>query len=900
MKKLDGIFPVWGPYSKKYMGISRIVDEEMKRGIRFDCTAAPMIFGSGARVPNTTVPCGCRAWHCNRDYSYFSYRFDLENKDDVFSEVSYIRLSDESILIRTEIVNNTPIIQNCLINYFMSLEYRNEEVWSASLPEKSCFVKADRYDLFEYAHRRPWDEQNPDACRKGVFDDKNFTGEKGLGDRTPKSQRGLYAPFGCEMGDRVIYSTDARQSWDHPCLCVRYRTVTGSQPSFVLNGETTLTFPLSKELSIARFELEKTPESLELVSLGTGGLELDFLAIVESGDANEVGIVRKINDVVPKAEVSKLGEGENAGTLSVLEYPETDGDYRLMAFDKNVRIRSVPTGCLEDCVSSRLSNSDVTFDRLTAPFSSSFRAKHSDPGYFHNVLIHTILVQPNSKEVRYSVLSKGETEYLTVGQYEALAEKKIAEYKSAEEFYLNEAGRTYCLSNELLKSAALTNVVYPISRYDRYVIHFTPGKRWDSLYTWDTGFIALAFLLYAPEYAEYLLELYLSDKGNPDFAFVLHGSPVPMQFYVYEELIKSNDRKIAEKYYDRLKLYYDFYLGKIRGSTTAKFKSGLLTTYDYWYSSSGMDDYPAQMAAIHDGILGRVAPVISSAQAIRIAKIMCTAAKLIGRETEEYSEDIVKLSDALQRYSWNEESGYFSFVVHDKEQMPVGKYTLASGEDHNRGTEGVYPLVSGICTDEQIERLLGHLKSEKEMLSRYGISAVDIGAPYYKVDGYWNGNIWFPHQWLLFRTMLDLGEADFAFEIAKRALNIWKRECEYSYYTFEMVNVETGRGGWFHNFSGLSMPLNRWAAAYYKPGTVTAGFDTYISKAEFSDDNSKADLCLLKPKGKKCTVIVTLNDGFSYKASANCELKTASRFQGEIELQLPASAERIEVMLTAK
>ena len=44
MKKLDGIFPVWGPYSKKYMGISRIFDKEMKRGIRFDCTAAPRAF----------------------------------------------------------------------------------------------------------------------------------------------------------------------------------------------------------------------------------------------------------------------------------------------------------------------------------------------------------------------------------------------------------------------------------------------------------------------------------------------------------------------------------------------------------------------------------------------------------------------------------------------------------------------------------------------------------------------------------------------------------------------------------------------------------------------------------------------------------------------------------------
>lgn len=31
-------------FKKKYMGISRIVDEEMKRGIRFDCTAAPRAF----------------------------------------------------------------------------------------------------------------------------------------------------------------------------------------------------------------------------------------------------------------------------------------------------------------------------------------------------------------------------------------------------------------------------------------------------------------------------------------------------------------------------------------------------------------------------------------------------------------------------------------------------------------------------------------------------------------------------------------------------------------------------------------------------------------------------------------------------------------------------------------
>ena len=34
MQKIKSVMPLWGPYSKKYSGISRIVDHAYERGVR--------------------------------------------------------------------------------------------------------------------------------------------------------------------------------------------------------------------------------------------------------------------------------------------------------------------------------------------------------------------------------------------------------------------------------------------------------------------------------------------------------------------------------------------------------------------------------------------------------------------------------------------------------------------------------------------------------------------------------------------------------------------------------------------------------------------------------------------------------------------------------------------------
>lgn len=899
-------FPAWGPYGKKYMGLSRIAEHKYKKGIRFDLTVAPSIFGGDIKIPNVTVPSGCHPWLSSADYSFYSYRYDLEWKDRVYADVSFSRITDESILVRTEIVNNSELVQNCLINFFCSVEYPYPYYTYIETPEKCVYKDALDYDVYEYNSPRPWDGENPDGLKKGEFRSNDFVDESGLGDRVGKwhMPHKYIPPFGGEKGDRVTYTLPVTENYENAVLHIRYRTtdihytqgemvgvnlVKGEKDAvFTLNGKKVV-FEAADEPQIRRVEigeLTKGEFTVDLISEGEGAIEFDFISLTEKTDVNDLKVFKKKNDFIPKFTEEKSPEG---GYLSKLSYNGIESTYFVKTFNDNTRFRHIETGALEDCPTARLSNSDVTFDDVLESFTGAFSRKHSDDGFFHNTIIHTLFVEPNTHRVEYAVVSKGETEYLTEEEYEKIY---ISRKKTAISFEYNKSGKKYELSNNILAATLLTNAVYPIYKHGEEIIHHTPGKRWDCLYTWDSGFIGLGMAQLSNKFAVYSLDTYLSDESNADYAFLHHGSPVPVQMYLYLELLKkTNDKTELLSLYPRAKLYYDFLAGKTRGSTTAKFKSGLTTTYDYFYSSSGMDDYPAQVEMMNGELRDKAAPCISSSQVIRCGEILKIVADRLGKseDCDEYERDISRISAALNEYAWDEECGYYSYVLHNDNYEPVGIFKNKNGENVNKGLDGIYPLIAGVCPPQRKERILAHLKNPKEMLSPYGISAVDMTAGYFTVNGYWNGNVWFAHQWFIWKTMLDIGESDFAFTIAKTALDVWKREVDYSYYTFEMVNVVTGRGGWFHNFGGLSAPINLWASAYYKPGTFNSGFDVWVENQTFGEDNKTFEAEFeYYGNNEKFTLLTVMNDEKTdYKAYLDGkEISLIIRDNSAIETEL--------------
>ena len=593
-------------------------------------------------------------------------------------------------------------------------------------------------------------------------------------------------------------------------------------------------------------------------------------------------------------------EKDGNGARTELKYNNDGCDYYILTHNENTRQRILESGSLEDALINRLSNGDHTYDDLKETFSNSFKRKTSDEGFFHNSVIKSIFVEPLSSHIEYVVVSKGKFEPLTNGEYEAIYQKAKL---TAENVFYNKAGEKYCLSTNILKSTLLTNVVYPVYRHGENVIHHTPGKRWDSFYTWDSGFIGMGLLEYSNELCQYVLDTYLCDEDNKDFCFLLHGSLVPTQFVEYFELLKrTNDKHKLDFLYDKMKRYYEFLRGRTHGSSCNKFDNGLLTVYDYWYSCSGMDDYPAQVKMIADKMEEHSCPCLTTAQVIRAGKILKMVADYLGKadDVAVYDADIALSEKALNDLAWDEDSGYFGYTMYDKDKNHPYIMKTESGENWDKGFDGVYPLISGSVSGERRQRLIDHIKNPKEMWSNAGVSAVDMSASYYFEDGYWNGNVWMSHQWFVWKTMLDNGDGDFAFEIANRALEMWKDETDFTYNTYECFGIQTKRGGWFHNFGGLSAPICIWADAYYRPGTVTTGFDVWTDYQKTTADSAEISFKYYG-KNDKYTIIVTLDDSNDYSVKLDGrDIDFNSRTNGSIEITLDSSVKSGIITVTAK
>ena len=154
-----------------------------------------------------------------------------------------------------------------------------------------------------------------------------------------------------------------------------------------------------------------------------------------------------------------------------------------------------------------------------------------------------------------------------------------------------------------------------------------------------------------------------------------------------------------------------------------------------------MDDYPAQVELHKQKLEHSVAPLCSSVHLVRIAKFMKAIAEYFGYEqdVQQYADDAKQVGDAIVNHAWDEESGYFGYVVHDGNLYAAGILRTETGENYNKGVDGVTPLIAGVTTPEQTQRLLAHLTSQQELFTPVGISTVDQSAGYYYDNGYWNG-----------------------------------------------------------------------------------------------------------------------------------------------------------------
>ncbi|APC97261.1 MGH1-like glycoside hydrolase domain-containing protein [Francisella frigiditurris] len=882
--------PQWGPYTKKYIGTSHITDKI--NGLRFDLSIFPGYYRRRVDVPNVFYETEYYPWDTSTDGTYFKFRHMLEWKDKVYCDISYFLIDDNTQAIKAKFVNNTSNSESLVLHLMGSMHFPSIKEYepnnllypsTIALSGEAQWIDATDYYNLSYSIPKPTDNLVADGKLRGERRTQNFVNGSGI-------------EFGKVKDDQIIFKFNIEDSINKPTLLLKYKLEKNSSLKLTISNndkdnlfECDLLLENESEFKDVELpNLEIGDYFLKLSSTNNRAINLDGFIVGSHDDVHKSRFHQQ--NWNPTPQISKFGNNS-----IILKYQNTEKYYGIFW--------DYP---LEDCDIREFFCRDLDIYFKLMANEHVLKEFHGEgSGHFTNIFLRPITVKEKDQKNIFCATTVADNiseieDKLRLLEQKNYLSKKIKSFKEKNLSKNNSKnilpnGEKYQFSQGILKNVILTNIVFPIYTQKSYIRHLAPGKWWDCLYTWDSGFIGLGLLEYDIDRAIENLNAYLTSTDNQS-AFIHHGSPVPVQHYLFFEIWnRSNSFELLEHYYPRLKQYYLFLSGHLGSSSTRRLNSNLLQTWDYFYNSGGWDDYPSQYH-MHKENIKNVTPVITTAHCIRIAKFLTMYSELLSLEDDSafYKHDIEILSNALNKLSWDKNAGYYSYVNHDSAGFPTSFLINEQGENFNKGLDGAYPIVSGICNPKIEKTLLSKLKSPKKLWSKAGLSAVDQSASYYRKDGYWNGTVWMSHQWFFWKSLLDIGEYKFAEKLALKALNLWKNETDSNYRSLEHFIIETQRGAGWHAFSGLSCPIINWFNAYFTIGTINTGFDTIIVSKKFNSNYSDLKLSLkIYPRENSLgyiSILVVVNPKYTYKLSKEKKnVSIINNKQGNVILNIKKS-----------
>jgi hypothetical protein len=280
--------PDWGSYNNVYNGISHVAD--LREGLIFELSVFPGFFRREVLVPNVKWASGFHPWESAPDLSYFSYRYELLWKDQLYCDVSFSALDGNTRLIRASFTNRTAVVQNTSLHYMGYLFYPRVRPYSdevlqrvdVKLPSGAVWANAVDYRELEYGVPRPADGLVSAGKSRGEIRDQGFVCGSGVG-----------SGFSKDAGDRAAYEVVLPEGLNNAALALRYRTKTKEacvlQFTGAFSGEMRL--KPSTEFALEKLTLGKLPAGpcrFELRSAGGASLELDGFAFVDAGQADAI------------------------------------------------------------------------------------------------------------------------------------------------------------------------------------------------------------------------------------------------------------------------------------------------------------------------------------------------------------------------------------------------------------------------------------------------------------------------------------------------------------------------------------------------------------------------------------------------------------------------------------
>ncbi len=801
----------WGPYNKDYLGVCHIANGDL--GATFNVELFPGMFRRTILACPTSSDTGVKMWGANPNLTHFVYRYELEWKDKVYVDAHFNITDDKVVHIDCVAVNDTDYNQSINMNLCASFQYPYRKDisgnkvyykrYKALVNKNNIYINAlDYYDIKSSVTMakdgKYLSENMGDNCTGGYtyIDGKTFF------DKSHYIKYSCQSPL-CSVGIRYRCEEDT------------FVTLIAGDKEYRIELAATNDFAF-KYVNIDRYEGKD-------IIITPSGVGVDIDCIILGDDVSDTVFAEDINAFEP---VTRTLEDNKL----CLKYEHSPYTYVIEWKNDADKIRRLYTDDAGKLLQKKIHDhvSDILGNQTT------------EEVVYENIFTNPIYLKPRSKgkfSFKLTSVENSSDLYIT---------KKNHPLYSVS---CNSDGEKYAFSQNLMSYNAMLNVVYPIYTRRGFIRHNTPGRIWDSLYSWDSGFIGMGLGVSDFERAYQCLNTYLTPVGDIHSPYIFHGSVVPIQIFLYAELINKYPGKKEElkKLYPMIQQYYDFY--SRLDKRNPDIKTGLLKTWDIFYNSGGWDDYPPQKALRYgldredeSACYDNTTPVITTAVTVLIAKIMMAVSEYFGIEDnkKQYTDDIRKYTQAINEHLWDDEVGYYSYMVHDKSGNAKGFLRYKDSTNYNMGFDGIYPYIAGISDEYKSERIKENIS--KGLMTKYGVCVVDKRAPYYTPYGYWNGSVWMPHQWILYKALLDRGEIKLASKIAQTALDVWKDECDNTYSCFEHFMTTNGRGSGFHQFSGLSCPVLQFFSALYVPGNINTGFGTVIN--DYKYNKNKTDLKL--------------------------------------------------------
>lgn len=146
---------------------------------------------------------------------------------------------------------------------------------------------------------------------------------------------------------------------------------------------------------------------------------------------------------------------------------------------------------------------------------------------------------------------------------------------------------------------------------------------------------------------------------------------------------------------------------------------------------------------------------------------------------KEYS----RMRETMQKELWNEKTGIFLNRHWD------GRF------NYRLSPTNFYPLIAGIATHEQAERMVKeHLLNEEEFWGRYVIPSIARNDPAFPDNNYWRGRIWGPMNFLVGEGLKRYGFHDTAYRFAQKSQLLFRQEWQEKNHIHENYNAVTGEG----------------------------------------------------------------------------------------------------------